>query len=229
MIDYMADKCFVIEKSKLTDYDIIAEKGSSKFTLTNAALWSKIANSLSREGVFKERFNNDNIENNPNYKQIIPYIYVVKNNKFLIYQRASSSDHKEARLYGKISLGIGGHIDYGENLTDALFREFNEEARLLIDGKEEHFKNTKSSQNFQTILKPKYTGIIDDERDAVGMVHLGVAVEISLPENYNIEIKNSESKSFEYITLQEYEKGCLSGKFIPEGWTNIVIENIFKK
>lgn len=42
-------------------------------------------------------------------RQVLPYVVIKKDGKFLRYRRAVSGG--ENRLHGKISIGIGGHID----------------------------------------------------------------------------------------------------------------------
>jgi len=53
------------------------------------------------------------VEDDPNYKQIIPYVAVVNPKKGLwTFQRATKEkDYQEKRLAGKWSVGVGGHTD----------------------------------------------------------------------------------------------------------------------
>ena len=60
-----------------------------------------------------EYIERDNAEKNPEWKQPIPYVWIInsKTNKVFVYKRANSESYKEARLRDKWSCGIGGHID----------------------------------------------------------------------------------------------------------------------
>ena len=57
-------------------------------------------------------------ESDPSHKQPIPYIMIVNPNEktIFIYQRASDKNYAhESRLHGKLSWGIGGHVEPGGN------------------------------------------------------------------------------------------------------------------
>jgi predicted NUDIX family phosphoesterase len=102
-------------------------------------------------------------EEDPSHKQIIPYILVVHDDKFLLYRRTKKQG--ESRLHNKYSLGFGGHINDcdGNSVTDtnlilaATIRELNEEIFLP------------SFRQLSAI------GFINDDSNPVGRVHLGVA------------------------------------------------------
>jgi predicted NUDIX family phosphoesterase len=102
-------------------------------------------------------------EEDPAFKQIIPYVLFKKGEMLLHYVRGKGSGEK--RLVAKGSLGIGGHINHrDENLfgtgldfyAEAVQRELHEELR--IDG---HFRT-------------KIIGLINDDSTPVGQVHFGV-------------------------------------------------------
>lgn len=105
-------------------------------------------------------------ENDPSFKQIIPYIALATHDqRVLVYERAKSSG--EDRLHHKLSIGIGGHINEqdGEAGLPAFMngaqRELVEEIGLALP--------------HQVVLS-SVVGLINDESDEVGMVHLGVAM-----------------------------------------------------
>ncbi len=102
-------------------------------------------------------------ENDPTYKQLIPYALFHHKGKFLNYQRGKSGG--EARLHAKRSLGIGGHINPIDTRDDHLGietymagveREINEE--LNINGS----------------YTQKIVAILNDDSNDVGKVHLGI-------------------------------------------------------
>lgn len=110
-------------------------------------------------------------EHDPAYKQLIPYQLLCCRDRFFVYQRGGGVG--EGRLAGRLSLGIGGHINT-DDTTDgqltpaaylaALHRERNEE----LIGVEE--------------VTPTFIGWINDDSDPVGQVHLG-AVHLDEVEN----------------------------------------------
>lgn len=102
-------------------------------------------------------------EDDPSQKQIIPYVLIRKGDSYLHYVRGKGSGEK--RLVAKGSIGIGGHINHGdENLfltglefyEEALQRELHEELRM--DG---HFRT-------------RIVGLINDDSTPVGQVHFGI-------------------------------------------------------
>ncbi len=101
------------------------------------------------------------METNPRYKQIIPYIIFTHNNNYFLMQRAEKAS--EARLKSKYTLGIGGHMRKedmtGSTLFDWARREFYEE--VYYSGE---------------ITSFEVLGIINDDTNEVGQVHLGIAL-----------------------------------------------------
>lgn len=73
------------------------------------------------------------VEDDPRWRQIIPYAMVERNQQALLVERLSGGS--EVRLHNRYSLGIGGHINRqdaecqvaGDLLTAALTRELREE------------------------------------------------------------------------------------------------------
>ena len=123
---------------------------------------------FSEEGVtfFEDR---NAAEDKPSLKQIIPYCVITHENKIAHYVRGSSGG--ENRLHAKGSIGIGGHINPVDMFGDfvdldsymaALEREVQEEVQ--IGGIKSH----------------KIIGLINDDNDAVGRVHLGIVHHIEL-------------------------------------------------
>src|SRR2546426_4017693 len=84
-------------------------------------------------GVFRPRAS---MEEDPSFKQIIPYLIVRHRGRLFLVQR--STEGGETRLHGKYSIGVGGHINRGDVegaldvIAAGLKRELEEE--LLIRG-----------------------------------------------------------------------------------------------
>ncbi len=101
-------------------------------------------------------------EENPAFKQIIPYVIFVAGESVFCYTRGTSQG--EARLHCKRSLGVGGHVDEADFDGDAnldayeraLRRELDEEVRVASPG------------------RMRRVGLINDDENSVGAVHLGV-------------------------------------------------------
>jgi predicted NUDIX family phosphoesterase len=99
------------------------------------------------------------MENDPSYKQLIPYCLFQFEDKIFHYRRGT--DQGEARLHSKRSFGIGGHIssedDASENAyEEGMRREIAEEVFL------------------ESGVRQECIGLINDDETEVGRVHLGV-------------------------------------------------------
>ena len=105
------------------------------------------------------------VETDPSYKQIIPYVLMVHDGKYLNYVRGRRAG--ETRLVGNRSMGIGGHInprddlplfnvDFYETYLAAVEREVDEEV-LVKAGHED-----------------RIVALLNDDSNPVGQVHLGI-------------------------------------------------------
>ena len=102
----------------------------------------------------------DAVEEDPSYKQLIPYCIFRHDGKVFYYQRGTQQG--EARLHAKISVGVGGHISsldesgQGSAYEEGMAREIEEEVFL------------------DSTYEESCIGIINDDTTDVGRVHLGV-------------------------------------------------------
>ncbi len=79
--------------------------------------------------------NRNDAEQDKRYKQLIPYVLIICQDKILRYRRGKGG--QETRLHGLYSVGIGGHIseeDHGlfsnaQGYQDGMRRELMEEVR----------------------------------------------------------------------------------------------------
>lgn len=154
---------------------------------------------INREKEFLPR---SQMELDVNYKQIIPYLVFTHDNKYFLMQRQSQST--EQRLKNKYSLGIGGHIREeditGKTLFDWAAREFEEEV------------------NFSGSYKIEALGILNDDSNPVGQVHVGF-VFLMHGNSPDITVK-SELKSGNLYSLTE----CANYYENMETWTQIVFD-----
>ena len=159
---------------------------------------------IGKYSIFMKRFL---VENDPNYKQIIPYLIIKFKNKYFMFQRFPIG--VEDRLFHKYSVGIGGHInekDVKKNedlINSGLEREFGEE---LIYNKK---------------LSYKIVGLINDDFDEVGKVHFGIV--------YLIEIETPEIRVREYSKMEGRlvnKEDLLKYKDKMERWSQISIDNL---
>lgn len=111
-------------------------------------------------------------EEDPTFKQLIPYQLFAFNERFFVYQRGGGVG--EGRLAGRLSVGVGGHInredaDPGGLLTAAAYRE------ALLRERREELVNSEA-------VTSSFVGWINDDASPVGRVHLG-AVHLGRPDD----------------------------------------------
>ncbi len=190
---------------------------------------------VEKEKEFKERFGGDDIEHHPEYQQIIFYGLIRQGERFFVYQRGGeNSRYKEKRLQGKISVGIGGHIEpFDNSLIDSLYRELDEELIFKKRGQEINLKDKEgkiTEKSFSKLVDIYIRGLIKYETDEVGEVHLGLACEINLLDpNLTIEVRQEENVEGKMVTLKEYREWIRGKEVIPEFWTQIFIKEVEKE
>jgi len=146
------------------------------------------------------------VEEDPRYQQIIPYVVFRHGQRYLLTRRLKASGEK--RLHQQYSLGVGGHInpgdlDQGDPIDDGMRREWEEE--VVYAG---HFQ-------------ARLLGLINDESAPVSRVHLGLAflVDGDSPE---IAIRETDKLEGELLTLEEMRIFYLG----MESWSQIVYDHL---
>ena len=151
------------------------------------------------------------VEDDPSFKQLIPYCLLAWRDgagaaRYFAYTRGGGQS--EARLRAKRSVGIGGHISStdGEPGDDTSYdsgmrRELAEE--VAIGGR----------------WTARCVGLINDDSNAVGSVHLGIVhvLELERPE---VTSRESELVECGFQTLQE----LLADRERFETWSQITLD-----
>lgn len=143
-------------------------------------------------------------EEDPGHKQLIPYLVVRHAGKFLAYTRGKKGS--ETRLHALRSIGVGGHVEpcdgpAHESLARGLERELREE--LHLEGKP----------------AIRFLGLINDDGNAVGAVHLGLAylVEaIAEPAVADLALVDPRMETLEHLR---------AGADRYETWSRLVFES----
>ena len=133
------------------------------------------------------------MEEDPSYKQLIGYVLLkdANTNEVLVYKRLVGGG--EARLHGKASVGIGGHMNEveGKTIFEMLkinaARELNEEVGV---SEEEALNNL------------HFIGLINDDKTEVGQVHVGVVYECKVDKS-KVEVKEDDTLVIKWMTADE--------------------------
>lgn len=154
------------------------------------------------------------IENDPSYKQIIPYVLIKSGDKFLYYVRGKRSG--EQRLVANGSLGIGGHVSINDDdmisnpnldvsiiYNNAVKREVTEEVDI-------------SSKYIDTII-----GVLNDDSNDVGRVHFGI-VHLWILDSPSVIKKESKITQLAFLNSEELKSRIMT----LESWSRICLNNI---
>ena len=133
------------------------------------------------------------MEEDPSYKQLIGYVLLkdANTNEVLVYKRLVGGG--EARLHGKASVGIGGHMNEveGKTIFEMLkinaARELNEEVGVP---EEDALNNL------------HFIGLINDDKTEVGQVHIGVVYECKVDKQL-VEVKEDDTLVIKWMTGEE--------------------------
>lgn len=154
-------------------------------------------------------------EENPAYKQPIPYALLRRGDTFFTYRRLGGGG--EQRLHGKLSIGVGGHMNRVEGaqnfkqvLSDNLRRELNEE--LVIEG--------------AGALKIRTIGLINDDATEVGRVHIGVLVAIDLPDSASVDVREKDKLEGKWLPLSELQDKEVYERM--ESWSIFAVDALAK-
>jgi predicted NUDIX family phosphoesterase len=149
-------------------------------------------------------------EENPNYKQIIPYIILTCGPRILYYCRGNGSG--ETRLFKKRSLGIGGHIN--DEDSDGVDFDTAAYERALRRELEEELSLPSSLE----VVPLKAVALINDDSNPVGAVPLGIVHHYILSSE-NVVPREEAIAELSFSTHQE----LLERIEEFETWSQIVI------
>ena len=140
--------------------------------LADEVVLAHLRSAVARDGRYLER---TVAESDPSFKQLIPYVVVRDGDAVLLMQRTDAGG--DARLHGRASIGVGGHLNPVDEGADALMaglrREWDEE---LAAPWEPEFR---------------LVGLLNDDTNPVGSVHLGVVFSVDA-EGRPVEVRERQ-------------------------------------
>jgi predicted NUDIX family phosphoesterase len=155
------------------------------------------------------------------YLQFIPYIVLQSDRHVWCYRRKGG----EGRLHGRLSCGVGGHVEREDEvyhsmmqtLANAAYRELKEETGLSV-----------------TIPEP--VGLIYDDSDPVGAVHLGVLYLIDMNAVGDMPMKFDDLGGtpegwvdiFNELTMTDVD-GWETFEDRWEKWSQVAIRHLFEQ
>lgn len=167
------------------------------------------------------------LESCEDFRQVLPYVIFVRSNartgqpEYFAYQRGKGIG--EGRLLGNVSIGVGGHVDFADIVHQnnvlslaatvgvSVGREIKEEIKFL--------------GGVERDLDMFSAGMLIDDTNDVGKVHLGVLLVVTLPDAMDMECIEDELDSIGFLSAEE----LLSGAYPLENWTRIALEHFVAK
>lgn len=166
------------------------------------------------------------VELGVHFPQILGYFQIVNpDGRILAYQRKG----KEKGLLGKWSIGVGGHVsqedlydvdEYYPSITDLIYvgatRELQEELGIDINWVEE----LGTVESFTEAVN----SIIATFADKTSVVHVGLPLQVELPEHlYDaIKLDPAEFLNYQWLTPQELKLGDREW----ETWSELLIKEM---
>lgn len=159
----------------------------------------------------------DEMETNPEFKQLIPYVIFHFNGLIFSYLRKSGG---EKRLDDLFSIGIGGHVEQ----TDG----YEQSSALFGIGKS-LFANTPFNRGLGREIEEeveikcpfeiKVVGLLNEDESDVGRVHLGIVCLATL-QGAQIHSREAEVSQGGLVTMSDLK----TRKDSYEGWSKYLID-----
>lgn len=154
------------------------------------------------------------LEHDETFRQIIPYVVLRCGDMFLTYTRGGAGG--EARLHDRISMGFGGHVDLPDIKLDS-DGMFDLPATLANSVGRELQEEIPGIQ----IVASTWIGLLADNTDAVGRVHVGL---IGIWDIAEIPEVSGEDAIAELRALSAGD--VLAARDRLEGWSQALAEHL---
>ena len=149
-------------------------------------------------------------ENNPAYKQIIPYALIAFGNRVVYYVRGKKAG--EQRLVAKGSIGIGGHMNEGD---ESLFALDEQAYRVGVE------REVNEEIKIDTQFDDRIVALLNDDTTDVGRVHLGVVHVFTLAEP-KVEKREAMITGLTFLTKEE----LVARRESLETWSQICVDSL---
>ena len=152
--------------------------------------------------------NRSEAERDKRYKQLIPYVLVLCQDRILRYRRGRGG--QETRLHGLYSVGIGGHISEEDHglFTNAL-------------GYREGMRREIMEEIAVPEVNESAVAVINDDSTEVGYVHFGV-VHLMRVAQENVAGRRSGIVGPEFVSISEAAKDLSA----YESWSRLCVEHL---
>jgi predicted NUDIX family phosphoesterase len=149
-------------------------------------------------------------ENDPAYKQIIPYVLLAFQDRVLHYVRGKKAG--EQRLVAKGSIGIGGHMNESD---ESLFAWDEQAYRAGVE------REVNEEIKIDTQFEDRIVALLNDDTTEVGRVHLGIVHVFRLAQQ-KVEKREAMITNLAFLTKAE----LLNRRESLETWSQICVDSL---
>jgi predicted NUDIX family phosphoesterase len=149
-------------------------------------------------------------ENDPAYKQIIPYVLLAFQDRVLHYVRGKKAG--EQRLVAKGSIGIGGHMNEGD---ESLFAWDEQAYRAGVE------REVNEEIKIDTPFQDRVVALLNDDTTEVGRVHLGIVHIFHLAEQ-KVEKREAMITNLAFLTRAE----LMARRESLETWSQVCLDSL---
>jgi predicted NUDIX family phosphoesterase len=147
-------------------------------------------------------------ESDPAYKQIIPYALIAFEDRVLYYVRGKKAG--EQRLVAKGSIGIGGHMNEGD---ESLFAWDEQAYRAGVE------REVNEEIKIDAQFEDRIVALLNDDTTDVGRVHLGIVHVFKLA---GPKVEKREAMITNLAFLTKAELGARRDSL--ESWSQICVD-----
>ena len=152
-------------------------------------------------------------EADPEYKQLIPYVIMTHENKYLTYVRGKRAG--ETRLVGNRSIGIGGHINPVDDEVPLFDADFREMYRVAVE------REVAEEVSVEADHTDRIVALLNDDSNEVGQVHLGVVHYWTL-DSSKVEKKEQMITQMAFMSIDELQEVRDS----METWSQLCLDGL---
>jgi predicted NUDIX family phosphoesterase len=175
--------------------------------------WEKYVNPIMSKDIIRFKHRNE-VEEDPSFKQIIPYVIIESGGNILHYTRGKKSGEK--RLVAKGSIGIGGHVS---DIDDSIFHNKNNYMWDIYKAavEREVFEEINIESNYQETI----IAVLNDDSDAVGQVHFGI-IHLWRLEEPAVTKREQQITQLDFMKPKE----LLKRTDLLENWSSICVDSL---
>jgi predicted NUDIX family phosphoesterase len=134
------------------------------------------------------------------WKQLIPYLVLVDRGRIFLMRRSRAGG--DPRLFDRCSIGVGGHVNPGDQgILDGLRREWREELVAAFDP------------------APRFVGLLNDDTTSVGAVHLGL-VFVAAAAGRPVAVREADKLTGSFVEVAE----ALRLREAMETWSQLILD-----